>query len=595
MALWWLAAPYAGIRHDAIFYAGDALRRLHPQALAGDIFFHQGSQGDFSVFGRFYAALIQRVGLDVAAFVVALAGRLAWLAAVLWLVRTLAPSRDWLLLLAAALCLPAAYGPLDVLARAEPFATPRIFAEAASLAAVVLALRARWALAAAAWAVGMVVHPLMAVFAGALLVCLLPARLRWTSLAAVALLLAWAWARQWPPLPRLLHGFDADWWAVVDGRNAMILWPYWTVAQISHAVLALLMLADVVRRRPEDTAQTRLALGLLATALVCLGTWWWASQQRNVLLLQIQPWRVLWLLELLAPMLWLAVVWRAGWPARPTKALVPTVLLLLAWLMPYWPAAGVGAVALALQAAPAGWPTRHRGYWLALLTGGLAAILLLDALSPLLLGALDPAADVRWPARIGAWLATPMVTLLLLATAWLAWRGRPLCRPAQALALVAGLSSLVVWSSWMLVPPPDQADRRLAAQARAVIPPGATVWSELGLANTWFELQRQHYASSAQGAGAQFDRDLALTLRARLDRLRSLELTSESWQLSPAKRVARRSPDIARIRLACEDQALDWLVFRGSTPAAHVVIGVDGSLARLSLYDCRKLRGMPHA
>ncbi len=587
VSAWWLASPYAGIRHDGIFYAGDALRRLSPELLAGDPFFHRGSQGDFSAFGPLYAQLIKWLGLERAAFLLTLSGRVSWLLAATALVWALTPSRLWPVLLALALSLPREYGPLEVLARAEPFASPRLLAEATSLAALAFALRARWALAAVAWFTSMLMHPLMGVFAGAVVAFMLPATgRRWVGIVAAGLL-ALAWLMQLQPLPRLALQFDDAWWEVVDGRNAMILWQYWTLPQVSQAGLALLLLADVYRRLSRSDATRKLAAGLAITSVSCAVIWIWASYERNVLILQVQPWRVLWMLNLLAPVVWVATIWRAS----TALTLLPVSLVLLAWVMDSWAAFFVGALALWLQAKPTLWELGSRRRWVTLLVAGLALVELFDVLSPLLMSPSPMAEPSRLATRLAPWFAEPMLVMVTLLAALPvvflrgAWR-----LAVSASAAGALLFSLAIWSSWMAQPPADAAERALSLKAQSFIPPGATVWSDLGLPNTWFYLQRKHYASSAQGAGAQFDRNLALALKERLERLRRLGLTTESWQLNPKDNVAKIRPSESAARSACQDQALDWLVFRGLVPAAHVVIQADLLPGRLSLFDCQRFR-----
>lgn len=585
--LYWFAAPYAGIHHDAIFYAGDALRRLHPQAFALDIFFHQGSQGDFSIFGRVYALLIDAAGLERAAFVLTLLGRALWLLSLFGLTRALVPSPgSGAILFAAAICLPGDYGALGLLTRAESFATPRIYAEAASLWAVSLALRSRWVPASMAWLLAMVLHPLMGVFAGGLMAGLLPyRRLAWAAALVGGLLIA-AWAQHTGVLQRLALRFDDAWFGVVEGRNRMILWRFWTPGQFSQALLALLLLLDARRRLPSGDRVRRAAGTLLGMTVVCLLLWFWASESRNVLLLQVQPWRVLWLTLLLAPLCWLAAVLRSE-----RMLLLPAALLFLAWVMPYWPAVAIGALALGLQARPRLWAETRRKWLVGLLVLGLAGVAVLDIADRLLWAeAAEAGNPLNWQHLLGAWLAEPLVAVGIVALAWKMMARAPASRGTTFAAVALVLLAVASWSAWIMLPPPDATERRLATLARGHIPEGACVWSELGLASTWLDLQRCSYVTSAQGAGAQFDRGLAMALRVRLDHLNRLGVTKESWHQDSEASTSVRAPDVAMVRAACEDQALDWLVFSGSVSSAHVVIQDLHQPGRLSLFDCRRFR-----
>ena len=590
VALWWLAAPYAGIQHDALYYAGDALRRVNGAALQGDLFFHRHSQGDFSVLGLAYALLIDAVGLDTAAFCMSLAGRVAWLAALASLCIALAPKplRWWLFILA--LCLPRTYGPLSLLHTAEPFATPRVWAEAAVLAALALWLLQRRLASTLLALVATALHPLMALPSLTVLILAGSPRVRRaaTLMACAAGVAAWCW--QIEPMPRLFQQFDDEWWAVVQGRNPMILWGSWTLGQAAHALLALLLLGDTVRQSERGSALRRLALALLAVTVASLALWAWASAYRNVLILQIQPWRVLWLLHLMAPLVWLAVSCRGAFPAATTLA-----LLALAWLASSWAAVLIGTFALWVHARPDDWLHRlaaRRG-----LLCAVAALLIIElahSAGPLIALGAAGFADARTALQISAFATEPVFVALVLGLAWALWQTVAPLRPLlPVLATTACLAALAVWSSWMWMARPDAGDRHLAHAMRSSVPARDTVWSELGVANTWLHLQRASYASESQGAGAQFDRDAALTLRRRLDRLRAARLTDESWQRHPQERIQLRRPDLPTLRHVCEDRALDWLVFRGSLNDAHVLIQTDGGLTA-SLYRCASLRtGIP--
>ena len=65
LILW--AHPDAGIRHDGLLYTLQALRRLYPDALGGDLYFRYGSQDADTVISTAYALLAGRVGVTAAA------------------------------------------------------------------------------------------------------------------------------------------------------------------------------------------------------------------------------------------------------------------------------------------------------------------------------------------------------------------------------------------------------------------------------------------------------------------------------------------------------------------------------------------------
>ncbi|HRE17156.1 MAG TPA: hypothetical protein PLW86_08830, partial [Rhodocyclaceae bacterium] len=63
MATWIATHRYAGIWHDGMFYAGQAIFRLDPAPFANDLFFAFGSQDGFTAFSRIYAWAISGLGL----------------------------------------------------------------------------------------------------------------------------------------------------------------------------------------------------------------------------------------------------------------------------------------------------------------------------------------------------------------------------------------------------------------------------------------------------------------------------------------------------------------------------------------------------
>ena len=50
LAFWLIARPYRGVRHDALLYLGQALRRLMPDRFANDLFLQVASQEKYSFF-----------------------------------------------------------------------------------------------------------------------------------------------------------------------------------------------------------------------------------------------------------------------------------------------------------------------------------------------------------------------------------------------------------------------------------------------------------------------------------------------------------------------------------------------------------------
>ena len=67
IATWSLSHSYQGIFHDAGLYTLQALARLHPDSLPGDVFLKFGSQDGFTIFSPIYAAASRMLGVEFAA------------------------------------------------------------------------------------------------------------------------------------------------------------------------------------------------------------------------------------------------------------------------------------------------------------------------------------------------------------------------------------------------------------------------------------------------------------------------------------------------------------------------------------------------
>ncbi len=322
---------YWGLVHDARLYALQALARLYPE-LRGDLYLRFGSQDDYTLFSTLFTPLIQALGLEGAALTLSLLSLLALFTATAYLLTRLGDPvgspggcQKWGLsgtlagTLAVAM-LPVGYGALAIFHVAEPFATPRPLAAALGLLAVAFALDRRGLAAGLAALASLLVHPLMA-WPAVVVALWVGLRLRlavaMTLLGALALILA-AWAGA-PVLGRLFQVMDPEWksmttamapylwtasWDASDWNTAAValLAPLVAAARFfgiggSHALGVVASVQGVAGSSPRGVSRyVKVALaasllgasGLLATILLGDGF-------DNLLSLQLQPWRALWL------------------------------------------------------------------------------------------------------------------------------------------------------------------------------------------------------------------------------------------------------------------------------------------------------------
>jgi hypothetical protein len=326
---------------------------------------------------------------------------------------------------------------------------------------------------------------------------------------------------------------------------------------------------------------------------------------------------VLWLVQLLTPMLWLGSVSRPqahfGEDPRPIEAgpeskdervlsrKTQDALVLAALLTDGWNSLTIAGLAGLLAMLPTDRISKVTQTRCLVLAWSLLALIGLAGLANLSLVWNNP--SLANPQAFGHWLALarePAVGLLLLALVNVGLRGKSLrwITPiGQTGATLTGLASLVLgaalWTGDALSHLPSLGSvwqQHLAQQ----IPPTASVYWPDETITPWLGLHRSQYAGQAQAAGALFSRQQALDLQQRLQRLQRAGLRSGSpeWPVSPAQTPA--SVDAARLRWLCQDPSLDFLLLPGDWPLGRTLslsgASSDDPRQRLSVIDCRFMR-----
>ena len=501
--LWMFVHEYEGLVHDARLYAIQALRVLRSEDFANDLFFAFGSQDAWTLFPEIHALFISALGVAWTGLSLTLAAQALWVSGACTLFAPVARSGAGAFWgLAALVALTPDFGEEKFFHYGEGFLTARLFAEALTLWALALGTRPRL-LSGLLVAIAAALHPIYgSIGAGALLLVWTFHDRRWGVLLlggfAGAIGLAIGGVR---PLSGLLHTMDADWRAVVDQVNSIYLplsWSAYAFAGIVLDVIALGVGSLVAARasRPLLTSILAVALGgLLASAF--------ADASNNLLLIQLQPSRALWLLAAAANFC-MGMAAYALW-SRENGG---TALALLGagfcgQTFPY--------VALAL-ALP--------GAWL--------AYRLLAASSP---------AVPHGPSRLHRWLRP--ISVVLMAAGALAWAARPAFD--RDLERGAGMAAM-----------------------RQAIPEDASVYwhatssiAGKGAQLVWFGLDRRPYFSIPQAAGIIFSRETGAEYARRAGNLAALD--SEVYLQSPARAVAslRSLPDpsLEELRTACRASA----------------------------------------
>lgn len=541
--VWLICHPYRGIEGDAILYTAQALRHLYPDIYAHDVFFRGESQDNYTLFSPLYAGLIGWLGMGDAAFALSLFGGLFWCYAA-WRLSAQWPdakSRGLFLLLLAAM--PVSFGGYGMLSAAELFASPRLWANGLTLLACAGWLERKWLAAGAAWLAAMALHPLMALagFGFALFHAFRPTRAWFAALVAgTAAVLALA-LLEVSLFGRLLQVMDPGWFGLVEQRIGLLLLPSrWPLEDQSAMLFHLSLLAWAAWLEKGSR------IGRVFAAAALLGFSGWAVSLvggewlHSVLILQVQPWRMLWLSYVFG---WGAVACLAVrfWPAD--KILVSAIAL--AWLSHE----NGGAFLLWLVLPLWHWRASLRPVYLR--AAGVLVILGLAAevywawndFALTLSGLSETDSRMGWQ-KLYLWFRQTLpprgeALLIILAApvAWWLWRrSRPI---ALALFLPVGLFLLSDWGGRI------EAGRTMRPETYAlqqdgiwgsspfgrIVPVGTDIYWPDGLELTWLAVGRSSYFSLHQAAGVVFSEEQAREVYRRYQMIRPLGGTNQFFRL----------------------------------------------------------------
>jgi hypothetical protein len=552
-AVWLLTRRYSGIHNDAALYTLMALAWRDPATFASDLFVRFGSQDPFTLFSPLYGFLIGALGLKAANIGLTFAAHAVWLTGAWMLTRRMLrgpPALIGFLLLTA---VSAYYGGWAVLYAGEAILTPRPLAEGLVMIALALLMGRAWLRSTAIMLLAALIHPAMALAGLGAAFGLLALRRRlfwWAAPAGVAAVLALAAAGA-PPFGRLFQIMDGPWLAGVTGHDGFVFAGSWMAADWVRvaAELAICGAAAVWSggdRRRVYIAVSASALGGLVVSVIG------ADLARDVLIVQLQTWRLCWLLAVvsLPAIVLVALRLRRRRLGLAASALLAAPLIILT--RPFSDKAWAWGAALAMSLAGLALAVLiRRGRQPAL--SRTANRMIIEAAVILPLGALGDSAinagqDVAFWFRHHTFSLDPamfiIVRMVLLAAAvGLVLMSRR--RPAIALTgAVAGV--LVAALVWDARPPWD---RYLidGGPGPLTLPAGATVlWADEA-SPTWFLLRRPAYVSQTQAAGLLFSRATSQEWRRRADIVRPL-VTLDDW--SPRSRSPTCAARLAPVALS---------------------------------------------
>jgi hypothetical protein len=514
--LWALMRPYPGIEFDARIYVGRALANLHPDSIGRELAFVHDGQSGFSVFSRIMTPAAALLGPGAGAMAMTIVGLALWLGAAAFL---LSRFHRGALLWAGLVCVaafPPAYGGFAMFEWGEAIATPRIFAEAAGLAALGFLVSGGWLAALALAAVAAAFHPLMALpMAGVGLLWLGLRDRRWLLLpAAGALAVLAAAAAGVPMAARLLAPIDQEWLRIIADRSPQVLPGHWPVSAWGLPICqaATLLLAANVSSEP---LRRLLAASLLVAAAGTLAGLIWPS----VLIAQLQLWRAQWLMSYLAAALFAACA--TGLWGRGDKGRLALIFLAAAWLGRENPLFAAFACAAA-GALRFGWPRSELPPSVMrlaiLLFAVFAAVVLIGQIG--VVGRGFAGLPAEYWLSVSTWQRTALFSLPFGAAAVAAATGvlrldGPRMRAAAMLgvALLAAMLALT-WDDRREILRAKEAGAG-AEVLRARLTDGA-VFGLDSSGTTWLWTGRPEWWSQTQGSGVVFDRGLAIEWDRRL-------------------------------------------------------------------------------
>ncbi len=533
VALWLLARRYAGIAHDATVYVAQGLRQLDPAAFAADLFFAGGAQDAYTLFPRLYAPLIEALGIAGAAAAVTIAGQLAFVVAAVALVSRLLerPLRWWALALLAVSS--GYYGGVGVFRIAEPFATARTLAEPLVVAALAFTLARRPGAALLSLVAAASLHPIVA--AAGIAVVLPVVLLLWRAPLSRRALLACGGVAllipsglliaplisspSMPFLPVALDArFDPAWRAAVVERSPHVFLSQWHAADWSRLAWGAVIV--IAAARFLDVPAKRLSYSALAVTIAALAvTWIGVDVLELALVAAIQPWRVHWLLHLLAILLVpvaVAGAWRLGPAGRAGAACIAASACFGRAEL----AAGAALAVLGLFFSAS---ALRAPDWLGERASRFVIVAALAAAAVGLLFEIQS----RVPPQYVAYTLPPLERLLqtvgtvgaLLPVAIAIWLLAHGPVPAASMALAAALLATAGWT-WDARNQWQRFIEQEAPQAnpfRLALSPGSQVfWRDPGTP-AWLVLRTASWVSPNQGAGVVFDRGTALAYAERIE------------------------------------------------------------------------------
>lgn len=557
LTLWAFMHPYEGLSHDSRLYMVDALRILNPDNFQQELYFDDTSQGNYTLFPLLLAHSVDVLGIDHSAIIFTFIGQSLLLSGALFLGITFF-NRNLAIVF---FCLFISVKGYDIVVANlfELFATGRSWAMGLSLFAIGFWLRKIYWLAAVLGFAAIAIHPLLGITAFVVLFFTFSLRRIFIlSLAGLTLLLLLNWTEA-PIVSRLWQTMDTEWLDIVEPRSSFLFLKHWHTSEWNIFIFQFSIIL-IALRQYDGPHKIWLLASLVATTFVLLTSWLLGDHFHNLLVIQVQPWRILWLFHIFSLLSISYILFGhtlSAWQKQLLLALAscylltpvfgakPAIAIAIAWLTPFTPS---GNVKRFLGAA-------------------ISSIFALGLLFHII--SMRYAVDIA-TARGGenTWdmiyhfldLRPEIAVLLLLVISHVIQQHTQtaLKTTLLAISLFSGAALSMFRSDYERQP---DIDPESLARIQEFITTDKLVYWEHGVSKTWFSLQRSHYMSTLQGAGLAFSRDIAIEAWRRVEILRSAGMTDGLFVLpgygTPPEIPTASNESIAHL---CVDPLLDFVI-----------------------------------
>lgn len=300
LCLWIIKHPYRGITHDSNLYTAEALKNLYPMNFVNDFYFMNHYQGKYSIFPKIYTIAIATFGIQESNVILLIIGQIVWLWSAVFFSSRFVGRYKWLIAIAIAVCFPSYYGGYRIFSFSEGFLTPRLYAEAFILFALGFSLKKSYGAVVACLMISLIIHPLIAIPGICIIICFLCNKKHLIYFAICFTLLASVLSFfKIEPFNKLFLQMDTVWLEAAKIRCKdlfILLWKYDDFLRIIQVIS--LAAASITILKNEKKRFITVALSVTVVALLI--SFFMGDIFHNIFIIQIQPWRSLWVLTFLA-------------------------------------------------------------------------------------------------------------------------------------------------------------------------------------------------------------------------------------------------------------------------------------------------------